>query len=301
VSLNLNELASKLADDLEVDFGEGGKVKAADLKAWATQSQSEIERRDQALSERERQFGDLQNEYGNFRKGVTQLFQQAAAEASNGGNQQVNPAALAALRQTGGADDDEFAEYSNDPLFGPFAKKYEKRLLKDFEDRLINPLFEQRLKPYIDQLQQGQQQVANVLLDERQRREYRDLGEWPEKFDLESARRYARERNYYVPGTVYRGADGSIQGMVDLHRVNQEVMTPLRHKALEERLTQEAEEKALTRLRQNFNVIPIPNREMGGKQQVKAKGSSPDQIFGNAMNEAAQDMNTLRQLQGIRG
>jgi hypothetical protein len=292
--MDLEALAAKLTDDQELEFA-GEKIKAADLKSYLTTAKTERERLAADVNRFKTEAETVAKRFQDFEGGTSALLKEAARLAADDGSTS-RPAALSPA-----ADDDGFSEYEKDPLFGPFTKKYGKRVLADVKREVLEPFVNTELTPLLKQMRQTNEQQAALLFDERQRREFREAGDWPENFDLESARKYGRERNYFVPGSVKVLPDGRQAGLVDLRRVHDEVMEPIRRNKWETEIKTKAEQEAMERLRANYQIIPIPNREMtgGGPKRVVAKGRTADEIIGNSMNEAMKDADTVRRLQAL--
>jgi hypothetical protein len=278
--IKLEEVMAKLADDVSVPLGEDGSIKGSDLKSYLSTSQSELSARDKRILAQEAEINRLRK----IESDQAALFEAAARGVQN--DPPLNPADR---RQAPLSDDDqEYQALVNDPLYAPFAKKVIPRLLKDWETSLDG-----RLKPEFDELKNQNRYLTRALLNQQTESNYRTAGEWPEGWDLRKVHEYATQRKYFVPG-------GEQWGMIDVARVHNEVMTPIQREKEIQTIRAQAKEEALREFRSAPNVFQMPNREMGGgKKAPKAKGRTPDEIFGNAMNEAAQDLDTQRALAGI--
>lgn len=283
-----DKIAEKLGDDLELDLGDDVKLKGSDLKQFFTGTKGEMSRRDAEIAARDQELNSLRK----YQQDTSALFGQAAQLASQERAQPTQPTGAAAHL----TPSDRFEEeYGNDPLFGAFAKRYDEHSRKRVEEEILKPFIENQLAPELKRRDDTINVVTRLLLDERQRREFREAGEWPEGTDLEAARKFGTERRYLVPGAEQFG-------LVDFRRVNDELMTPIRHQKALEAARQEGAEEAATRLRAGTNIIQMPNRTGGGgpKGPTRRGGSAADDVIGNALNEAAQDRETLKLLSAIQ-
>ena len=277
---------AKLGDDFELPLGEDGSVKGSELKNYLGSVKGDIETRDKSLAELRAENASLKK----YQADTATLFEAAARSAAAEGN---NPPPIdPRMRQQSPVsdEDEEINALMSDPLYAPIAKKLMPRLLKNFESQL-----EERFKPQFETITKQNQMVTQALLQQQTAQNFRDAGEWPEGVTLNKVVEYARERRYFVPG-------GEQWGLVDVNRVHQDLMTPIQRQREIDTIRKEAKEEALREFRSAPNVIAMPNREMGGNgKRLTAKGRTPDEIFGNSMNEASQDLATQRLLAGIKG
>lgn len=293
MALDLFTLADALGDDASLEIG-GQKVTGADLKAWAAEQRSGLSAREKALADERAAHEATRSQYKQFENSTSALFRAAAAEAAKG-DQGAAPARVV-------DPNDPFALYENDPVFGPYTKELKGRLVRDIDEGYFKPWVEKQFNPIIQRQQQTIDMITNAYVDERQRREYRELNEWPDDFNLEAARKFGTEKGYFLQGTARQDPNtGQWTGVVDLGRVHRDVMGPTLQKRHDEEVAKAAEEKTLKELRQNFNVIPLPNRSIGGKPPVQAKGRTAEEILGNTISEAANDPETQRALNAIAG
>jgi hypothetical protein len=296
MALDLYTLAEKLADDASIELN-GEKYTGAELKAWAGSQRQTLTERETAIAAERAEKAALAKRFEQFEGSTSALLRAAAAEAAR------DDGAGNGNRNGGGADvDPEWAPYETDPLFSPFAKAYSKRVLGELDSNYFKPWVEKQLNPVVDELRRSNQALTTMLIDERQHREYRDLGDWPDKFDLGKARQVGAEKGYYVSGTTRQDpSTGRVVGVVDLNRVHGEVMGPILQTKRDADKEAEITERVTRELRMNANVIAMPNRSMSGAPPVKAKGHTAEEIFGNALNDAAADAETQRALVGLRG
>jgi len=295
--LDLYGLADSISDDATLELG-GQKVTGADLKAWAAQQRSTLTEREAALQVERQQRENLQKTYEQFQNSTSLLFREAARAAAEGGDGSgANGGAGAPLR-----GDPDWELYEKDPVFGPYTQKLQERMLKNLDESYFKPWIERQLSPIISRLESRASTAERGWIDERQRREYNELKEWPDKFGLDQARQYGAEHNLWMEGTARQDPQtGRWTGVVDLNRVHQSVMGPELQKRRDEQIRKEAEENTLKNLRQNYNVIPLPNRSMSGSPPVKPKGSTPEEIIGNSIAEAANDPDVQRNLGALAG
>jgi hypothetical protein len=293
MAIDWDKIAEKLADDTAFDLGLEGeepvKLTGAELKAFVAQNKTALQQRQQEIAARDQELGSLRK----YRDDTSALFGQAAKIAS-----QPDPDPRQ-QRPTGAAANltpaDRFEEdYGSDPLFSPFAKRYDEHVDRRVRDNILKPFVETELAPELQQLKKTNDTLARLLLEERQRREFREAGEWPEGTDLEKARQYGTERRYLVPGAEQFG-------LIDFKRVNDDMMTPIRHQKALEAARAEGAEEAAARLRQNTNIIQMPNRGGGGgaKGPSRRVAGSADSVIDAALGEAAQDRETLKLLSAL--
>jgi hypothetical protein len=294
MAIDWDKIAEKLADDSAFDLGLDGeeqpvKLTGADLKAFVNQNKSALQARQAEIAARDAELGPLRK----YQQDTSALFGQAARIASQPDEPRQPQRATGAAGNLAPADRFE-EEYSNDPLFSPFAKRYDEHTERRVRDNILKPFVEQELAPEFQQLKQTNNVLTRLLLDERQRREFREAGEWPEGTDLEKARQYGTERRYLVPGAEQFG-------LIDFKRVNDDMMTPIRHQKALEAARAEGAEEAATRLRQNTNIIQMPNRGGGGgaKGPSRRVAGSADSVIDAALGEAAQDRETLKLLSAL--
>lgn len=299
--IDLMSLADQLEDDAVLEIG-GQKLSGADLKAWANGNRQAVAQYQTQLNTAQGELANLQKRFSTFQDSTGALMRAAATEAArelnnptgNGnGNGNGAPAVQA---------DPEWATYENDPLFSPFARTFERRVLNSIDSSYFKPWVEKELMPHLNDIRRRNQVLEGLLLDERQRREYRELGEWPENYDIEQARKVGMEREYYLPGTVQVDPNsGRRFGIVDVKRVHGDVMGPILQTKRDEEIKSQALEEATRRLRMEGVIIAPPNRTMTGAPPVRAKGSTAEEIFGNVMEEAGKDLETQRALMAISG
>jgi hypothetical protein len=292
---DLYTLAEKLGDDASIELN-GEKYTGAEIKQWAGSQRQTLQERDQAIQAERAERAALAKRFEQFEGSTSALLRAAAAQAAqetsvtNGNGNAAPPV------------DPEWQTYEQDPLFAPFAKAQEKRIFNQLDNNYFKPWVEKQLNPVVDGLRRQNEVLSTMLIDERQHREYRDLGEWPDKFDLNTARNYGTERGYFVPNTTRQDpSTGRTVGIVDLNRVHGDVMGPILQSKRDKEREQEITERVTRELRMNANVINMPNRAMGGPPPVRAKGKTAEEIFTNAANEALQDPDTQRALAALRG
>lgn len=291
MAINLEELATKLADDMEIPLGEDGTIKGADLKSWLTENKKQLGGRETQLAESQKEIERLRK----YEADTSKLFETAARLAGQEDAAAQAARAAAPPVNSGSPVDDDFAEFERDPLFGQYSKKFSAKMMRDIQSGLFAPWVEKELKPQFEAINRNHQILTNALLEERQSRTYREAGDWPEGYDMRKVVEHGREKKFFVPG-------GEQFGLVDIRRVHDDVMGPINRQKEIDRIRQEAKEEALREFRQGANVIQLPNREMGGgRKPVAAKGRTPDEIFSNAMTEAANDLQTQRMIMGIKG
>lgn len=290
--MDLATLAEKLADDATIELG-GEKFTGADLKAYVGGTREVMTQREQELAAERAAHGQTRQRFEQFEGSTSALLRAAAAEAArdtgngNGGN--GNPPA-----------DPDWQLYEQDALLGPFAKAYKKRLMTELDQEYFQPWVQKQLSPLIQQQQRQQELLTTMAIEERQHREYRDLGDWPDKFDLNQARNYGNERGYFVANTTRMDPQsGRTVGVVDLNRVHGEVMGPILQTKRDAEREREITERVTRELRMNLNPIDPLNRTLGGHPAVKAKGKTAEEIFGNVIQDAAQDPETGRLLSQI--
>ena len=290
--IDWDKIAEKLADDTALDLGLDGeepvKLTGAELKSFVKENRAAIQARQAEIAARDQELGVLRK----YQQDTSALFGQAARIAS-----QPDPAQPS--RPTGPAGNltpaDRFEEeFGNDPLFSPFAKRYDEHVDKRVKENILKPFIETELAPEFQQLKKTNDTLARLLLEERQRREFREAGEWPEGTDLDKARQHGIERRYFVPGAEQFG-------LIDFKRVNDDLMTPIRHQKALEQARQEGAEEAAARLRAGTNIIQIPNRSGGGGPQgpTRRVAGSADSVIDAALGEAAQDRETLKLLSAL--
>lgn len=292
--IDWDKIAEKLADDTALELGLDGeepvKLTGAELKSFVKQNRDTLSQRQAEIAARDQELGALRK----YQQDTSALFGQAARIAS-----QPDPDPRQPSRPTGVAANltpaDPFdEEYGNDPLFAPFAKKYGQKVLRDVQETLLKPFIETQLAPELRARDQKFDVVTRLLLEERQKREFADLREWPEGTDFDGARKLAIEKRYIVPG-------GEQYGLVDFRRLNDDLMTPIRHQKELAQARQEGAEEAAARLRAGTNIIQMPNRTGGGgpKGPSRRVAGSADAVIDNALGEAAQDRETLKLLQAL--
>jgi len=283
MAINIDELMAKLGDDAPIPLGEDGSIKGADLKQYLTSTRGEIENRDKTLAQLQAENARLKK----YEADTAVLFRTAAEQAAL---ETQNPPVDPRLRQQPLSDEDqEYAQLTSDPLYKPMVSKVLPRYLQEREEKLLG-----KLTPEFQKIQQQNQQLTNALLSMQIEKQYRDAGEWPEGFDLKKVIETGRERRYFIPG-------GEQFGLVDVNRVHNEVMTPIQRQKEIEKARQEGAEQALLQMRQNPNVVMMPNRDGVGGKKLVAKGRTPDEILSNSMAEAANDLATIRSISGMKG
>jgi len=291
---DLFQLADNLPEDATIEL-QGQKYTGAEIRAFANQQRQTLSEREAAIQAERQARQQVEQRFQQFEGSTSALLRAAAAAAAqdDGGQQQ---------RQAAPAGSDEFAVYENDPLFGPYTKGIKERMIRELDSNYFKPWVEKQFQPAFQRLEQTNRMLTQAYLDERQQREYKELNEWPEKFGLADARKYGEEKNYFLPGTAQQDPQtGRWVGVVDLHRVHSDVMGPVLSKRNEERIRKETEEQTLQNLRKNFNVVPLPNRSVMGNPPVIAKGKTAEEIFGNAIEQAANDPETQRGLMAVAG
>ena len=281
--INIDEVMAKLGDEFAIPLGEDGSVKGADLKAYLTETRGGMTSRDKKIADQETEITRLRQ----IESQQAALFEAAARGVAADGNPPLNPRDR--QQQPLSDEDAEYQALSSDPLYAPIAKRLLPRMLKEFEASL-----DARFKPQFDALSSQNGMVTRALLNQQTVQNYKDAGTWPEGWDLKKVHQYATEKKYLVPG-------GEQWGLIDVGRVHNEIVGPIERQAEIEKIRKEAKEEAMREFRAAPNVFQMPNREMGGagKGALKAKGRTPDEIFGNSLNEAAKDMETMRQLEAI--
>jgi len=290
MAIDWDKIAEKLADSTAFELGLDGedepvKMTGAELKAFVNQNKTVLQQRSQELAQRDQELVRLKK----YEADTSALFGQAARIAS-----QPDPAPT---RPTGAAANlapaDRFEEeYGADPLFSPFSKRYDEHVDRRVRENILKPFVDNELAPEFKQLRETNLTLSRLLLEERQRREFREAGEWPEGTDLETARKFGIERRYLVPGAEQFG-------LVDFKRVNDDVMTPIRHKKELELARAEGAEEAAMRLRQTTNIIQMPNRTGGGGPKGPSRGSVGESAIDKALGEAAQDRETIKLLSAL--
>jgi len=286
--INWDELADKVADDLELELGEDIKLKGAELKAFLKQQKADLAARQADIAVRDQELGALRK----YQADTTALFGQAARLASA-----PDPERQQQQRATGAAGNlapaDRFEEeYGNDPLFGPFAKRYGERVMRDVKENLFKPFIEQELAPELRKRDETNRVLTGLLLNERQLREFKEAGEWPEGTDFETARKLGTEKRYYVPGAEQLG-------VLDFRRLNQDLMAPILQERLIKKAREEGAEEAATRLRQTTNIIQMPNRSGGGGPKGPTREAVGSSAIDKAIGEAAQDRETVKLLSAL--
>jgi hypothetical protein len=294
MAIDWDKIAEKLADDTAFDLGLDGeeqpvKLTGAELKAFVAQNKSALAQRQAEIAARDTELGTLRQ----YQKDTTALFGQAARIASQPDPETRQTRASGPAGNLTPADRFE-EEFGSDPLFSPFAKRYDEHVDRRVRENILKPFVDNELAPEFKQLRDTNLTLSRLLLEERQRREYREAGEWPEGTDLEAARKFGLERRYLVPGAEQFG-------LVDFRRVNDDMMTPIRHKQELEKARSEGAEEAAMRLRTNTNIVQMPNRTGGGgpKGPSRRAGGSADNVIDQALGEAAQDRETLKLLSAL--
>lgn len=284
MAINLDEVMSKLADDAMFQLDENTSMKGSELKAYLNETRGEIAKRDQTLGQYDAEIKRLRQ----YEADTSTLFKTAAELAAAEGQ---NPPLDPRLRQQQQSTDDEeeYTALTRDPLYAPVIKKVLPRALKEYGAEIEN-----RFKPQFDNMTKQNQMLTNALLQMQTEANYRNAGEWPEGWDLNKVIETGRQQRLFVPG-------GEQYGLVDVKRVHDAVMTPIQRQQEIEKIRAEAKEEALREFRMGANVIQMPNREIGGAKRVIAKGTKPEDIIANSLNEAGQDLATQRLLQGIKG
>lgn len=278
MAFDFDKMFGQVGDDQELDLGAAGKVKAGELKSFFAERNREIQSRDQRLQ-------TLEPEVTRLRK-----FEQDTASVFTRLNQMPldEPVARAAAADP---NLDEFDKtYGNDPLLGDFAKKYRTKLTKELKEEFMG-----EIRPTIEALNARNDQLTRFSLLERNQRDFKEAGDWPEGWNYQKAQKYAEEKNYWVPG-------GQPYGVADIGRIHSEVTEPIRRSKFEDDVRAKAREEALEALRKEGVAFTMPNRSMGGgAKPVEVKGRNGEEIIGNAISQAAQDMETRRMLEGLRG
>lgn len=289
--MDLDKILEGLPDDTEVDFGgEIGKFKAGELKGHVNGIKGRLAQTEQTLLTR---TGEVQ-QLASANREMSALMGEAARQA--GIETQQEQLRLQQQQRQRGEETDPFnQQYGSDPVLGAFARDYEPHLMRKVSETVIKPLFDKEVSPLLGRMQQENQLLQSLLYDERQAREYREAGEWPENMNFEAARKLGREKGYFV-------RNGEKAGYVDIPRLHGEVMGPILQQKREDGIRKETEEATARNLRMTGNVISMPARTGGvASKQVKVKGSSADSIIGGVLEQAAGDLETQRLLTGLRG
>lgn len=289
MAIDWDKVTKGIADDAEFAV-DGQVVKGADLKAYLQDRNAEISRRPDPKT-----FEQIQAENAALKKQnaeMSQIFGMAANQAAQEPNEPVGGRGVA--QGLSAAEPDEFEqEFGRDPVFGKFSKMFKGRILKDLDGELFEPWVNKQLKPALKQITDRNSMLENLLIESRQKDDFREAGEWPEGMDFRAAREEGIKRGMFVP-------NGQGAQYVDMRRVRDELMRPVEQERFVSKAKQEAMEEAVRTLRMSGNVIEMPNRGMGqAPKVVKAKGRTPDEIFGNVVNEAASDTDTQRMLTGM--
>ena len=289
MAIDWDKVTKGIADDA-VFAVDGQEVKGSDLKAYLADRNAQIASRPDPKT-----FEDIRAENAALKKqnqDMAAIFNAAAQQTGNEDPQPVGGRGVAGGLSA--ADPDEFdQEFGQDPVFGKFSRKFEERLLKNLDGKLFSPWVDKELKPAFKKLADHNTMLQNMLFESRQKDDFRDAGEWPDGMTFEQAREEARKRNLFVP-------NGQSVGYVDMRRTREELMRPVEQERFVKKAKDEAMEEAVRSLRMSGNVIEMPNRGMGqAPKVVKAKGRTPDEIFGNVVSEAAGDTETQRMLTGM--
>lgn len=277
--MELDKILDKIKDEIELDLGEdAGKLKGAELKSYLKQKINEISDRDTRLQAANTEIGNLRK----YQQDTSALFA-AAAQQQPTDERRTQP---------GAEQLDEFqASYGNDPLFKDVFGKYEGRISKKMREEIIG-----ELKPLLDGMSSRNEQLTRFSLLEKNQRDFRDAGEWPEGWNYQKAQEYAKDKGYWLPN------GGKQYGMADIERIHGEVTEPIRRQKFEETVRQSAREEAVKALRAEGAVISMPQRSMGGgATPVQVKGKTGEEILSNALGQAGQDLETMRMLDGLRG
>lgn len=273
--MDLDKLFTELPDDVEIDLGgERGKIKGAELKTFFSGTRSQLSERDQRLQQNQQEIARLKK----YEEDTSALFAAAARMPSD------QPA-----RQEPAVNPNDY-DPMNDPLLGEPFKKYHERYGKKIREEVAG-----EFTPLIGELRTRNDAVTRALFDERQERQFRDAGEWPEGWSLQKAREYAKEKGYWQPN------GGAQWGLADIGRIHGEVTEPIRRAKWEEDTKKNAREEAIRSLRAEGATISIPQRSMGGGgKPVQVKGKNGEEIISSALAQAGQDMETMRMLEGLR-
>jgi hypothetical protein len=275
--MDWDKIVGSLADDVEFEIG-GEKVKGADLKGYFNNQRTTLAQREQALQAAQNDLTAAKK----FQEETSALFAAAARMPvdQGGGDQDRRPPVLT----------DEFSTYENDPLLGDFAKKFKGRLSKEMREEIIG-----ELKPTLEAIRNETGQVTRFALIDRNQRDFKEAGEWPDGWDYRKAQDYAKEHNYWLPN------GGDKYGLADVRRIHTEVTEPIRRSRFEEETRKNAREEAVKALRAEGATISMPNRTMGGGgKPVQVKGRNGEEILSNALRQAEQDLDTVRMLEGMR-
>lgn len=291
-----NKLGETLADDAQFTLGEDQVLTGAELKSFLNSTKQEREtfaREKQTLAEQNSALKKYQDD-------TSQLFSEAATlarrEMDPNARREAAPAQGNGLARNLAPADRFEEEYGNDPLFAPFAKRFEERMEKQVGERILKPFIEQQLAPELKRRDDTIQLVTGLLLQEKGRNDFRDIPEWPEGTTIDAVRKFGQEKGYFVKG-------GEQFGVLDYPRINAEMMGPLRQERAIKEAEARGEENAALRLRQNAQIIQMPNRSAGGgpKGPSRQARGSADAVIDAALGEAAQDRETMKLLGQLAG
>lgn len=290
------KLGDTLADDAQFQLGEDQVLSGAELKAFLNSTKAERD----GFTAREKSLADQNAALKKYQDDTSALFSEAATlarrEMDPNQRQQQQPGPGQGLARNLAPADRFEEEYGNDQLFGPFAKRFEERIGKTVQENILKPFIEQQLAPELKRRDDTIQLVTGLLLQEKGRNDFRDIPEWPENTTLDSVRKYGTEHGYFVKG-------GEQFGVLDYARINQEMMGPIRQERAIKEAESRGEENAALRLRQNAQIIQMPNRNAGGaaKGPSRRASGSADAVIDAALGEAAQDRETMKLLGQLAG